>query len=321
MDDWLGFAHRRYRDGSARTVECASSILWLGLTNRPTAMAHKRRNTMILLNGYLVPSTVQTETLKLSTENANERDHHICFEEERHKYFVRGQDNYISCTTAIHHEFPEFNGDAIARAMVRKPDFSTRYPAYSHLMDDDDDDESKIVKLKAAWDKNRDECSALGTKMHRDIELTYNEVPVSNSSPEFKLFLDYMNQKNALGWRPYRTEWIVYSDDHQICGSIDMLFVDADSKYYIRDWKRSKEIRFKSRERGRAMLSHLHNCNYHHYSLQLSIYSLILEMYYGIVVENAAMVVFHPNNTQFKEFRALDLRSDARKIMEKYGIR
>jgi hypothetical protein len=46
--------------------------------------------------------------------------------------------------------------------------------------------------IKAAWAAIASEAAALGTAMHRDIELHLNEQPVHNDSPEFGYALDYI---------------------------------------------------------------------------------------------------------------------------------
>jgi hypothetical protein len=46
--------------------------------------------------------------------------------------------------------------------------------------------------IKAAWAAIASEAAALGTAMHRDIELHLNEQPVHNESPEFGYALDYI---------------------------------------------------------------------------------------------------------------------------------
>jgi hypothetical protein len=55
-----------------------------------------------------------------------------------------------------------------------------------------DDRVAVYACIKAAWAAIASEAAALGTAMHRDIELHLNEQPVHNDSPEFGYALDYI---------------------------------------------------------------------------------------------------------------------------------
>ena len=59
-----------------------------------------------------------------------------------------------------------------------------------------------------------------------------------------------------------------------------IVFKDKEGKYYVCDWKRSKEIKENNLyEEGNYPLSHIPNANYWHYTLQLNIYKRIIEKY------------------------------------------
>ena len=44
-------------------------------------------------------------------------------------------------------------------------------------------------------DNNRNEAASAGTKLHYDIECTYNNISVTNDSIEYKYFLDFYNNR------------------------------------------------------------------------------------------------------------------------------
>ena len=44
------------------------------------------------------------------------------------------------------------------------------------------------------------------------------------------------------GWKPYRSEWVVFNEDYQIAGSIDMVFRDDAGRLILVDWKRTKRM-------------------------------------------------------------------------------
>jgi len=91
-------------------------------------------------------------------------------------------------------------------------------------------------------------------------------------------------------------------------GSVDMLFKDpiVDNGLIIMDWKRSKEIKMSSAygKGTNPLTAQLDDCNYNHYSLQLTIYKQILEQYYGYTITGCYIVVLHPNQSEYLKIAA-----------------
>ena len=97
-------------------------------------------------------------------------------------------------------------------------------------------------------------------------------------------------------------EVIIYSEELGIAGSIDVLAKDTkNDTYIIIDWKTSKSIS-KSSFGGRMgihpITSHLMDCKYVHYSMQLSLYRYLIEEFYGIKVSN--LLIAHLKNNECK---------------------
>lgn len=172
------------------------------------------------------------------------------------------------------------------------------------------------------WEDNRNDAATRGTAMHLNIENFYNHLPYESESPEWKLFEAFMK---ARPWFiVWRTEMRVWSKEHLLAGSIDMIYVDIRTgKYYVYDWKRSKEIKLfgycycaEGKHDGKICdgfgnqeaTRHLPNCNYYQYSLQLWTYAAILELHYGIKIEGCFLVILHPKQTNFIELPAFALR-------------
>jgi ATP-dependent exoDNAse (exonuclease V) beta subunit len=137
-------------------------------------------------------------------------------------------------------------------------------------------------EIKASWDKNRIQASGSGTNIHNDIERYYNDVPVENDSIEYQYFLRFVQDFPEL--KPYRTEWKIYDEELKLAGSIDMVYKNKDGTLSIYDWKRVKEINKMNNYDEFAItpcISHFHNSNFWHYTLQLNTYRAILERKYG----------------------------------------
>jgi ATP-dependent exoDNAse (exonuclease V) beta subunit len=228
----------------------------------------------------------------LHLKHPHPKDNNITVEESTHTYCVLGAKNFKSVTTFIHDYFPKFNADEAIDKMMNGKNWGPSSPYYTMTKDE----------IKALWSKNGKESSEKGTLMHAMIENFYNKQPVSDEfyqSKEGQMFLNFVEDYSI---EPYRTEWKVYSKKYQLAGSIDMVFKDPneEGKYIICDWKRSKDIKMSNRfAKGLGVLKDVDDCNYMHYTLQLNIYRLLLENYYGIKITHMFLVVLHPDNDEY----------------------
>ena len=254
---------------------------------------------------------------RLAVVNPHPRDERIQFEEETHTYTIDGtRAGWTSCTGFLHHFFEEFNADAIIKKMMS----SRKWP------------ESKYygmtpAAIKAQWDAKRDAAATAGTRMHLDIEHFYNALPVKWSDsvaarttdidagvvamreednwtpvagPEWNYFCAYQRTHGAT-FEPFRTEWLVFDEEHKVAGSIDMVYKKADGTLAIYDWKRAEEIKTENTfQSGLGPVNHLPDTNYWHYSLQLNVYRYILQKHYGYIVSELALVVLHPTNSSWR---------------------
>jgi len=217
---------------------------------------------------------------------------------------------YISSTTLVHTLFDKFDADKIITKMRNSRNW-VRSP-YKHMTDE---------QIKKKWKDSGDFAAKAGTKMHLQIENYYNDVDHDKNSPEFRMFEEFVKDHPEL--EAYRPEWIVFDEESKVSGSIDMVYSRKNSKgeveYVIADWKRSKEIKMGNRyQSGIDEFTHqLEDCNYNHYSLQLSLYKYILEKNYGIKIAESFIVVLHPNQKEYIKIRTENLDRNVKNIMRK----
>jgi hypothetical protein len=254
---------------------------------------------------------------RLAGVNAHLRDERIQFEEESHTYTIDGtRAGWTSCTGFLHHFFGEFDADAIIAKMMS----SRNWPQSKYFG-------MTPAAIKAQWDAKRDAAATAGTRMHLDIEHFYNALPACwkegadersvdidagvaamreadswepVAGPEWNYFCDYQRTYGSK-FEPYRTEWLVFDEEHKVAGSIDMVYKKADGTLAIYDWKRAEEIKTENKfQSGLGPVEHLPDTNYWHYSLQLNVYRYILQKHYGYVVSELALVVLHPTNPSWR---------------------
>ena len=243
----------------------------------------------------------------LQKKNAHVRDANISFQDEGHIYTIKhggksddGDTGFTSVTTWLHSLFEKFDADKIINNMMKSSRWSeNKYYGMTKS------------EIKDLWNANGQAASSAGTKLHYDIECTYNKMQVTNDSVEYKYFLEFYNKYCDL--EPYRTEMLVYDEELRLSGSIDMIFRCSDGSFEIYDWKRSKEI-VKVSKWGKwiksDVLSHLPDTNYWHYSLQLNTYKAILIKKYGMNVQNLYLVVLHPDNKTYLRILVPDLQKE-----------
>ena len=244
----------------------------------------------------------------LDNTNHHTRDSRIVFDEEPHIYYVDNNSVDISVTTLVHKYFSKFDADLIISRMMRGKNWSSsKYFGMS------------VDEIKKQWKDAGNDATYHGTIMHKAIETFYNNETVEDENhiltPEYHQFVKF-NNDHIDKLKAYRTEWMVFDEDSNLAGSIDMVFENTDDNTYsIYDWKRSKEIKTKnSFSKGVGLMRHLPDCNYVQYSLQLNIYKYILETKYNIFIRDMFLVVMHPNQTSYMKYEVMDLQTEVQQI-------
>ena len=297
--------------------------------------ASNARDGTVLYRGKMVPATCDFRKTFLDTLHPHPRDEHILFDEGPHKYYIHGEMWPTSTTSWIGQYHVEFDGDKIAPIMVRSEKFAKcqgehkKYSAIVKRWRDEKLHVDDVVRLvKEWWKQNGEEASSLGTRMHKQIEDYVNEVASSATpdanhpdrlTPEFSQFLSYWADMVGDGFVPYRTEMKVYGEKYMLCGTVDMIFIDGQGRYRLRDWKRSKKISMFSRDYCTPPFQRFRSCNFIKYSMQLHFYAKILREYYGIPIYDMAMVIFHPNQKTYSEIFALDLSAEMDAALQQHA--
>ena len=222
------------------------------------------------------------------------RDVDIHFEGTNHTYSLLNDPEieFISCTECVGFFFEPFESFKIATKLVNN------VPKYR---------DRTVDSLIREWDKAAQD----GTAVHREME-NYINNNISPKSSKGLQGVKWFEKHDAKSSCEYLTEVIVYSKEIGVAGTIDLVSYNPISNTYsIIDWKTTKQIAMYSyREKtGIKPPSYdLMDCNYIHYSLQLSLYRYILEKYYGLKVEKLLMI--HLLEYDYAEYQCDYLQSD-----------
>lgn len=151
--------------------------------------------------------------------------------------------------------------------------------------------------VRAMWKANADVACDMGTQVHTYMENLWKRKhyqPVTPVGDYEQIRKNGLEAYNKLSRRfvPVRNEFIVYKPEWALCGTIDYLCWDRGNDCLaILDWKTNKEISKENRfQTCIGPLNGLPDCNFVHYSAQLSTYKLILERMTNLKVGELALV-------------------------------
>lgn len=182
------------------------------------------------------------------------KDEKVCFDESRHTYFL-GEKKLTSVTQYISQFKSFFDSDKIAQKYAKK-----------HNLKKED-----VLKM---WsDKGKESCE-MGTFVHKIFEdyILENPLELNDKYPKSyvaqKFIKDYFDTGKLI---PVETEYIVYNDE--LAGQVDCIAKNKKEEYFILDWKTNKEIKYNNIwQNMKGIYSHLEDCNFNHYSIQLETY-------------------------------------------------
>ncbi len=241
--------------------------------------------------------------MKIDKQNGN-----VAFENSSHTYWnVNDNERYVSVTTLIHRYTQEFDKDfwssykALEKLLpkdswnVEKKSLLNSKKFNRELLDTYNISENDFNKVQQeildSWEEeNRKSCER-GTKIHEEIEHSFYNNPHNISLQKFGLGgkfeckKDYSELDLEYGVYP---EYLIYreSDDGilRIAGQVDLI-VKSGNEITIIDHKTNKKIDqksgfdsiSKSNFKMKYPLNNLMDCNFYHYTLQLSTYAWMLQ--------------------------------------------
>lgn len=208
-------------------------------------------------------------------------DKDITLDEVMHKYSLVSDPTVVftSCTTFIKYFFKAFDSIGIANNLV------ARHPNYIGM---------SPQELVEVWDKKAE----VGSIVHNEIDMYIknDDIPKLDKSI---LAVNWLNNYFNNGNQIY-SEVILYAKELQLAGTVDLLVYNKSmDSYEIFDWKTSKKIDKNSYGNKMGITkatSKLMDCNFIHYSLQLSLYRYILEEYYNLSISKTT--ILHINDTE-----------------------
>ena len=272
------------------------------------------------------------QTKILQNKFTHPRDKFVKFYNNGHKYEISCDPNskYTSVTTWNHTHFPKFNADLIIYNIFKGKAWGPDNKYWGMTAE----------QIKHNWKSEGESSAKTGTDLHERIEKFMNDNSCQVDYSQKELYENYINDNKEtdkqIEWeyfinfvrdnpqlKPYRTEWMIFDEDLKIAGSIDMVYENPDGTLSIYDWKRCKLISKKNKWNKFAinpLISHMHDTNFWHYTLQLNTYKCILERKYDKHITKLCLVILHPDNEN-KNYELLDVPILTTEIQELFNER
>ena len=115
---------------------------------------------------------------------------------------------------------------------------------------------------------------------------------------------------------PIASELVVGDATNLIGGTVDQIFYNKkSSNLEIWDWKTNKEIKVQSRYFHLYPLDHIPDTELDHYSLQLSLYKLIIERNTNLQLGNSYIALFNEQLPKYNIYKAHDYTKEAELIL------
>ena len=209
-------------------------------------------------------------------------------------------------------------------------------------------DANKMAKLKAFlakragekgkgvryWKKLWKESAEHGTRVHSLIEEIINRYKINSAvslglnprSPDTLdtrktgQALNYLNGVLEEGWTDIKTEEILYDEELGLAGQVDLIIED-NGVLNIYDYKTNKTInllgykgkRDKERKKAKKPISHLDDCNYQKYTLQMSLYAYMLERK-GYKI--GTLTLLHLKENEVVPYKCYYLKEEIEKLLK-----
>lgn len=243
------------------------------------------------------------------------------FVDETHTYFYKGNKVGISTTGLIHQYSNEFDKWGMSANVARKRGVSQ-------------------LEILEEWKFENLHSTIKGSMIHefaqslwenKDYIFTYDNIPecinkkrlmeelliMSNQAINF--YNDYKDYYELIGCEIY-----LGVPDYDECGATDMILKNKFSdEILILDFKSNKKIEYESFGHKKMLipLQKYEDCNYIHYSLQLSAYSYKLEYMTGIKAKEKLIVYFDCTKDNYQIIEPLELNKEVKQIYENRRVK
>ena len=237
------------------------------------------------------------------------------FIEDGHYYLCNGKRVGISTTGLIGQYENEFDSETISKQVAEK-----RGKTQREILE-----EWRIENLHSTIKGSLVHEMAQSLWEGKEYKFDYSNIPKEIDLDRLKsdieklipqainFYNDYKDMYELIGCEIYLGD-----EDYDECGATDIVFLNKyTNEIVIADFKTNKEIKYESYKHKKMLmpLEKYDDCNYIHYSIQLSDYKYKFEKNTGFKVAETFIIYFDINKDNYEIIEPLDMEKEVKKIL------
>lgn len=222
----------------------------------------------------------------------------LTFDKASHSYRnIYTDELYTSATTLINKYKKKFDADYYAKKAADKEGVTPE-------------------EIKARWKKMNDESKVKGSNIHEAIDV-FNKT--GEIAEPYKELLASISALNLYDVSKIKCEELVYNHSYKLAGTADII-EDLGSNFNVYDFKTNKKFNLHSPYGAQLLspVSHLSECEYNIYALQLSLYAFMYKSMTGKRVGKLAVIYLNANNGA-EIYHAPYLHSDIKNLLDHHA--
>jgi hypothetical protein len=244
------------------------------------------------------------------------QDNTVSFVEETHQYFDTNGNELTSGTRVIGKVKAPFDRERVSKFCGKK------LAKESGISEDE-----AQKQVLAEWDKKKDSSIVRGNWIHNNLE---DYLKIGKYDEKLSSVVEQL-QPIIKGVYRFYPEALLYSLKYMVAGQSDLVTQrqrGKNSVFDFYDYKTNESVgivfdsigrkKIPAKHYNRYMIgpfSHIEDCNYYHYSLQLSLYAYMSELTWGIKIGRLA-ILYVDLNLKLHIYPVPYMRFEAHALLE-----
>jgi len=220
----------------------------------------------------------------------------IKFDEASHTYTHKDtNEKFISVTTLLGKYKQPFDRDGHSKRVADREGVSQEF----------------VLEM---WEQEKNRACSRGTNIHAVLEDYINIGEVEGDWGWLCKSYDKAVERSIDSFKNVLCENLLYNEEYSVAGTADLIY-EHKHEFTIGDFKTNKRFRFSSpySERLKDPVSHLHNCEFNLYGLQLSLYAYLYEKMSGKRCRKC--VIFYLQDDRFLSYHVNYMKAEVESIL------
>lgn len=164
------------------------------------------------------------------------------------------------------------------------------------------------------WEEEKNRACTRGTDIHKILEDYISCGDVKDNYGWLCKSYDMAAERSIDSFKNVLCENLLYDEEHLVAGMADLIY-EHKNEFTVGDFKTNKKFKFSSpySERLKDPISHLHNCEFNVYGLQLSFYAYLYERMSGKRCRKC--VVFYLQDDRFLSYHVNYMKAEVEAIL------